>query len=976
MIIERVNSESKKLVCSCNDNSQCTKKSGNHNDVKRNKMGRCSVESGGKCYAARVIDRGLLGNFIRLKMLDGTNSFKDSSLSVETKPDISKNFIRIIYGCIDSYEKVVLACSSYLTKHAIPQSIECCDSGNMCNAALFPKFHHYSEDIEAVESALKHIKKSGFWREGSFVRENTGFKPNLNLGPDMLIARTSIRSMHNRNLIKSEMSKEHLTFDSETAYIFNTVPVVTYSLVFFILSIILALVGYIYKRRMQKDGCCLYEFSKCSYVTKRPAVETICTANIKEKQPCSENLHLINATVNKHKLNVCHYGPSLYAKSSNQTHDADCSATNKTYSCPYLFTQSGLNTIASQTINRQITLTKFLGDGRISDVWDGIFKGEEVIAKVFHSGARLANNVWRRTISLHRSILLRHKSIHGLMFADWLNYPTEKYLSTLKNNCSYTTSIVPSPCALLIGEKCSYGTLKDLLSNNIPDVVSCKHPTAFENCDMIGYINDHFNTACNSEVTRLRMLMEIANSLARGLWFLHSEFSGTRGKPSIAHRNLKPSNIYIRSDWSCCIGDIGYAVRSPPPCPLPIPTDHLYSVYEQYENYLIKHTDVRGNSCGFTASEKLSDDPIHNKRSAYITLQEYLTGTEYNECFRENRRSLDQYSLPAEDETCNSLFDKLEVLDWWPIGGLHAGTPRYLAPELLCKSINPFCLESYQKSDIYALALILWEIVSWALPKSIWPGVESSDASSSLNKSSFRRTQCSAEDDSMSLNHFHSSHGSKSSNGFPSSTVYSPVYQDEWFQLLSRLEYSCTTDESHRLLNSRASTDGQMKNKEPDIHTMIQLVCEQHLRPRTPTPLPVETINGMIGVCSSSHPKILPFCDTVMAVHMQLRNTNGNLNNNNDNFITVDNEKLIAKIYRGSSSSSASSLQSNDHTNLNLNSKLHNSDELEIIKLQSVIANQFAFLLPECWTTEPDSRLSALRIRKRLQSIYELMSKL
>ncbi|VDQ06263.1 unnamed protein product [Trichobilharzia regenti] len=152
----------------------------------------------------------------------------------------------------------------------------------------------------------------------------------------------------------------------------------------------------------------------------------------------------------------------------------------------------------------------------------GIFKGEEVIAKVFHSGARLANNVWRRTISLHRSILLRHKSIHGLMFADWLNYPTEKYLSTLKNNCSYTTSVVPSPCALLIGEKCSYGTLKDLLSNNIPDVVSCKHPTAFENCDMIGYINDHFNTACNSEVTRLRMLMEIANSLARGLWFLHS----------------------------------------------------------------------------------------------------------------------------------------------------------------------------------------------------------------------------------------------------------------------------------------------------------------------------------------------------------------------------------------------------------------------------------------------------------------------
>ncbi|CAH8837999.1 unnamed protein product [Trichobilharzia szidati] len=973
MIIKRVNSESKKLVCSCNDNSQCTKKSSTHNDVKGNKIGRCYVKSGGKCYAARVIDKGSLGNFIRLKMLDSANSFKNSSLSMEIKPDILNNFIRLIYGCIDSYERVVLACSSYLTKHAIPQSIECCDSGNMCNAALFPKFHHYTEDLEAVDSALKHIKKTGFWQEGDFVRENTGFKPNLNLGPDMLIARSSVRSIHNKNLIESKLSKEYLIPDSGTAYLFHTVPMVTYSLVFFILSIILALVCYIYKRRMQKEGCCLSEFNKCSYATKPPTVETMCNVNAKDKQPCSKNLQLIHTTVNKHKLNVCHCGPSLYAFSSNQDHDADCNTTNKTYSSPYLLTQSSLNTIASQTGNGQITLNTFLGDGRISDVWDGIFKGEEVTAKVFHPGNRLANNVWCRTISLHRSILLRHKSIHGLMFADWLIYPTETYLSTLRNSCPYTTSVVPSPCALLIGEKCCYGTLKDLLSNNIPDVVSRKHPIASENCDMMACINDQLDTTtCNSEVTRLRILMEIANSLAQGLWFLHSEFSGTRGKPSIAHRNLKPSNIYIRSDWSCCIGDIGYAVRSPPPCPLPIPTDHLYSVYEQYENYLIKHTDVSGNSCDFTASEKLSDDPLLNK---------YLTGTECNACFRENCRSLDQpYNLPFENETSNSLFDRLEVLDWWPIGGLHAGTPRYLAPELLSKSINPFCLESYQKADIYALALILWEAVSWALPKSIWPGVESSDASSSLNKSSSRRTQCSAEDDSMSLNHLlNSSHESKSSNGFPYSTVYSPVYQDEWFQLLSsRPEYSsCTTGESHCLFKSRASMDEQMKNKEPDIQTMFQLVCEQQLRPRTPTPLPVEMINGMIAVRSSSHPNISSFCGTVTAAHMQLRNTNSDHNKNNDNLITEDNEKLTSRIYQDSSSSGASSLQSNNHTNLSFNSKLlHKSDELEIIIiLQNLIANQFALLLPECWTTEPDSRLSALRIRKRLQRIYELMSK-
>ncbi|VDP95242.1 unnamed protein product, partial [Trichobilharzia regenti] len=79
-------------------------------------------------------------------------------------------------------------------------------------------------------------------------------------------------------------------------------------------------------------------------------------------------------------------------------------------------------------------------------------------------------------------------------------------------------------------------------------------------------------------------------------------------------------------------------------------------------------------------------------------------------------------------------------------------------------------------------------------------------------------------------------------------------------------------------------------------------------------------------------------------------------------------------VCRECSSSGASSLQSH-HTNHDSdNKRLTNQNQLiKIMKLQCLTANQFAALLPECWASEPDSRLSALRIKKRVQHIYELV---
>ncbi|CAH8518675.1 unnamed protein product [Heterobilharzia americana] len=964
-------------------------------------MGSCKVNSDGHCYTARAINIDALGRYLRSKV----NSEADS-LTMNVNPTKLNRFIHVVYGCLDSHDKTILACNSHLTKHAVPQAIECCNSSNMCNTNLFPKFLHHNTDMDALKTAFEHLEKSNILGRESAANGNLRLKPHMNVGPDMLIGGSARGSLAYDKLRKNYLWGQQLTPENRAQYLFHVVLIVTFSLVFVVLFLVLASVCCVYKRRAQKRKLNLSVSNTESSVFRLSGAAVVCDAKFMNRLPhnkCFKTTYPVPAKFDR--SSKVKDGSSPHTLMTDLTHNFGSSIIEKSHYSTDPLSRSGLLHLIPQTVARQITLDSLLGVGRFSDVWTGNWKGERVVAKVFRTNDRLTRNIWHRVVLLHRSMLLRHQGVHGLMAVDWLDYPTEAHLSKLKRYFSDSLPKVTSPCALLVGEICVYGTLKDLFSHGDRILNSFSQPqdSADPNyCCTTSTTNDWFSIMHNPGGVRLRMLLEVANSLVQGLCFLHSEFAGTRGKPALAHRDLKPSNIYIRSDWSCCIGDIGLAVRSPP-CPFPVSMDRLYTLYKHYADYSTKYSHFSNQCSEIPTSERLGSDFPFEHNSVHTTQKEPLMVSNhmdrsYDSC-NQNTGTCNKWDYILEDPVDKSRFDRLELLNWWPIGGIQIGTPRYLAPELLAKSINPFCFESYQKSDIYALSLILWEVVSWALPKSIWSDQHFSNVSHIPDCASSRRQ---SSVDSMSLTNSNSSLVSKlNTNGY--SSVYSPVYQNEWLKLLkctmnfndgyeivksssdllncpmihscycsddilNRSGYMYKTNTSRYLAN-KILVDEQLKNNEPDLKTMYHLVCEQQIRPHLPSLSFPVNINDAVKTVEYYSQHTQSFCHNMMTHVVQLHNDS-----------TVDviraNDELAPTVCRECSSSGASSLQSN-HTNLDGDSKQSNNHiQLRIMKLQYLVASQFALLLPECWSDDPDSRLSALRIKKRIQRIYELIDSL
>lgn len=167
---------------------------------------------------------------------------------------------------------------------------------------------------------------------------------------------------------------------------------------------------------------------------------------------------------------------------------------------------SGLPLLIQRSIAGQIALHELIGKGRFGEVWKGTYKGDEVAVKIFHTKEETS---WFHEVKLYQTCLIRHPNILRFIAADNKDIGIQTQL-------------------WLITEFCEYGSLYDLLIQRTLDE---------------------------------DLMLKLCCTAACGLDHLHTEVIGTEGKPAIAHRDLKSRNILVKGDFTCCIADLGLALR-------------------------------------------------------------------------------------------------------------------------------------------------------------------------------------------------------------------------------------------------------------------------------------------------------------------------------------------------------------------------------------------------------------------------------
>ncbi|XP_067234850.1 TGF-beta receptor type-1b isoform X2 [Chanodichthys erythropterus] len=173
---------------------------------------------------------------------------------------------------------------------------------------------------------------------------------------------------------------------------------------------------------------------------------------------------------------------------------------------PDLTSFPGLPLLVQRTIARTIILQESIGKGRFGEVWRGKWRGEEVAVKIFSSREERS---WFREAEIYQTVMLRHENILGFIAAD------------NKDNGTWTQ-------LWLVSDYHEHGSLFDYL---------------------------------NRYTVTVEGMIKLSLSTASGLAHLHMEIVGTQGKPAIAHRDLKSKNILVKKNGTCCIADLGLAVR-------------------------------------------------------------------------------------------------------------------------------------------------------------------------------------------------------------------------------------------------------------------------------------------------------------------------------------------------------------------------------------------------------------------------------
>ncbi|XP_078794493.1 TGF-beta receptor type-1b [Oryzias latipes] len=252
------------------------------------------------------------------------------------------------------------------------------------------------------------------------------------------------------------------------------------------------------------------------YSTKPPPIGPVALAAMIACPVCVVCLLLVLA------FYICHNQRGLGARGAGSHHHRVPNEDDPTIDLPFIGmgttlkdliydmttsgSGSGLPLLVQRTIARTIILQESIGKGRFGEVWRGKWRGEEVAVKIFSSREERS---WFREAEIYQTVMLRHENILGFIAAD------------NKDNGTWTQ-------LWLVSDYHEHGSLFDYL---------------------------------NRYTVTVEGMIKLSLSTASGLAHLHMEIVGTQGKPAIAHRDLKSKNILVKKNGTCCIADLGLAVR-------------------------------------------------------------------------------------------------------------------------------------------------------------------------------------------------------------------------------------------------------------------------------------------------------------------------------------------------------------------------------------------------------------------------------
>ncbi|OAF68053.1 hypothetical protein A3Q56_04213 [Intoshia linei] len=168
---------------------------------------------------------------------------------------------------------------------------------------------------------------------------------------------------------------------------------------------------------------------------------------------------------------------------------------------------SGQATLSQKTVSRQIKLCDILDSGHFGEVWVGRWCSQNVAVKIFSTREEQS---WSRECYIYQTSMLRHENILGFIASDNHDAGTVNQL-------------------WIVTDYHENGSVFDFLRKNQVDS---------------------------------KILRHMCYSISNGLAHLHMTIIGLRGKPAIAHRDLKSRNILVKNDRrTCCIADFGLAVQ-------------------------------------------------------------------------------------------------------------------------------------------------------------------------------------------------------------------------------------------------------------------------------------------------------------------------------------------------------------------------------------------------------------------------------